>query len=120
MFCSVKPGAPSGRVRASSITPESVTLTWQPPVDDGGAPLKKYIIEAKEETGDWSPLAEVSPKSTTKTLSDLQEGKEYQFRVVAENEVGRGKDTKLDESIVPIRLPGEFCVSILKFCHVMK
>lgn len=40
--------------------------------------------------------------------------------MVVENEVGRGKDIKLDELIVFIRFFGEFCVLIVKFCYVMK
>lgn len=45
-FKTEKPGSPSGKLRASKVTADSVTLDWLPPVDDGGSPLTAYIIEA--------------------------------------------------------------------------
>ncbi|KAK3083483.1 hypothetical protein FSP39_023775 [Pinctada imbricata] len=100
----MKPGAPAGKVRASSITPNSVTLSWQPPVDDGGSPIKKYLLECRnKKTGDWTPIAECSPKTTAKTISDLIEGEDYDFRVSAENEVGLGKPNNLAETVTPSR-----------------
>ena len=52
---SEKPGSPSGKLRASKVAQDSVTLDWLPPMDDGGSPLTAYIIEAKDSKAkDWS------------------------------------------------------------------
>ena len=95
---------PAGKVRASSLNPDSVTLSWQPPVDDGGSPIKKYVIESRnKKTGEWIPIADCSPKTTTKRIADLVEGEDYDFRVSAENEVGQGKPNTLAETVTPCR-----------------
>ena len=50
-----RPGPPSGKLRASKVTQDSVTLDWLPPLDDGGSPLTAFIIEAKDgKAKDWS------------------------------------------------------------------
>ena len=50
-----KPGPPSGKLRAGKVTPDSITLDWLPPLDDGGSPLTAFIIEAKAGKGqEWS------------------------------------------------------------------
>lgn len=49
-----KPGSPAGKLRATKISQDSVTLDWLPPLDDGGSPLTAYIIEAKDsKSNDW-------------------------------------------------------------------
>lgn len=99
----VKPGSP-GKIKDSNITPNSVTLTWTPPSDDGGSPIKKYLIEAKDgRTGEWKEVATVPSKINQKTIDDLDEGVDYMFRISAVNEIGQGRPTNLDKSIKPMR-----------------
>ncbi len=65
---------------------ESVNLTWDVP-DDGGLPIQKYIV-LKYQSGVFQPIAE--PVGTNYTATGLSPGTEYQFRVLARNQVGDG------------------------------
>lgn len=40
-----KPSPPVGPLDVSDITPETCTISWKPPLDDGGSPITNYIIE---------------------------------------------------------------------------
>lgn len=89
------------------MTADSVTLGWNPPVEDGGSPVTKYVIESKQDRdGEWTLVSKVPDHTTEYTVTSLGEGVEYDFRVCAENEIGRGKPTSLDRSIKPEREPG--------------
>jgi hypothetical protein len=40
-----KPLPPQGPLDVSDITPETCSLSWKPPLDDGGSPVTNYIVE---------------------------------------------------------------------------
>ncbi|KAK7507540.1 hypothetical protein BaRGS_00001475, partial [Batillaria attramentaria] len=99
-----KPGPPSGKLRASKITQDTVTLDWLPPLDDGGSPLTAFIIEAKDSKAkDWSTVAEVNPESSRHTVKNLKEGEDYQFRICAQNAIGRSKPVEMEGTVKPSR-----------------
>ena len=75
----------------SDITAETCVLSWQPPADDGGRPVKSYTIEKKEATrSTWSEVAVVNDTTPYK-IEGLTEGKSYVLRINAKNEVGSSK-----------------------------
>ena len=43
-----KPKPPTGPIEASDIDGESLTLTWNPPKDDGGEKVNNYIVEKRK------------------------------------------------------------------------
>uniref|UniRef100_A0A8D0D672 Titin n=1 Tax=Sander lucioperca TaxID=283035 RepID=A0A8D0D672_SANLU len=47
-----RPGPSEGPLTVSNVTEEkeSVTLTWEPPLIDGGARIKNYLVEKREST----------------------------------------------------------------------
>jgi len=47
MFSSItdKPTPPLGPLDVSDITPETCSLSWRPPNDDGGSPITNYVVE---------------------------------------------------------------------------
>ena len=49
-----KPGAP-GAPKCEETTEDSITVSWSPPKNNGGAPISGYVLE-KREKGDnkWS------------------------------------------------------------------
>ncbi|KAH9498302.1 hypothetical protein Btru_006487 [Bulinus truncatus] len=105
-----KPGSPSGKLRASKILPDSVTLDWLPPLDDGGSPLTAYIIEAMDsKSNEWKTVAEVDPNATRQLVRNLTEGETYRFRICAQNAIGRSKPVETDSTITtcrPVEPPG--------------
>ena len=87
-----KPSPPVGPIIFSDIGNTSVTVAWKPSENDGGSPIKEYILEAKEaKRATWSKVAKVKPDITSYSVEDLKEKQEYVFRVMAENDVGRSE-----------------------------
>ncbi len=66
-----------------------MTVTWKPPKSDGGAPIKQYILERKDQYSTrW--VTETKTSDLTFHVTGLTQGTEYQFRVSAENKAGVG------------------------------
>ena len=54
-----EPGAP-GRPEPTDWDKDFVDLKWEPPKNDGGAPITGYIVEKKERgTGKWIKAVEI-------------------------------------------------------------
>ena len=66
-------------------------LKWQEPLDDGGAAVTSYHIEAKirGEVEDWQLWETVDTNRTKVAIQTIQKGKSYQFRVIAINKAGK-------------------------------
>lgn len=93
-----EPGKP-GRPQITDVEKDSVSLAWDPPMKDGGAPIEGYMIEMRDpKTKDWVEVAK-SEKPEAK-VGGLQEGKEYQFRVKAKNKAGVGQPSEPCEKVV--------------------
>ena len=44
------------------FTVQSCTLNWEPPDSDGGAEITRYIIQRRENHGDWKAYNQFLPK----------------------------------------------------------
>lgn len=74
------PPDPPRRVTVSRQVDKSVTLSWDPPEDDGGCRIGNYVVEYFR-TG-WNVwLKATTSRRTSVTLFELIEGSEYRFRV---------------------------------------
>ena len=82
------PGPPSN-VRVSDIFADSCVVSWSPPMTDGGSPVLGYTLERRAHTAQsW---AKVHPRLITDLSyqnTELVEGMQYEYRVIAENKVG--------------------------------
>lgn len=118
------PPGPPGMPRAESIGRKHVTLTWDPPILDGGSKVTGkrfehfrqifykiqgyflgYIVE-RREVGPLAPDAwivcnDYNVRDPEFTVSKLIEFKDYEFRVVAVNSHGRGDPS---QSTSPIKI----------------
>ena len=73
----------------TDVTKETCTVAWRPPLDNGGSPIERYVIEKQDiARGGWTPAGEVLGESTSLRVTKLTPGKEYQFRVRAVNKEG--------------------------------
>ena len=85
---------PPGAPRNLTATPgnKEVTLSWDPPTDNGNAPTTRYRIEWRVDGKDYSRWSQWgTSRSTTYTTNDqanLANGVKYFFRVKAENGSG--------------------------------
>ncbi|OON23516.1 fibronectin type III domain protein [Opisthorchis viverrini] len=95
------PDAPVGPLNCSDITDSSLTLKWQPPLEDGGLPLKRYQLEIKDvgHPAGWVPLTSVPENVLSYVVSGLQPGFAYRFRVRAVNDEGPGEWLETEKSI---------------------
>jgi serine/threonine protein kinase/predicted RNA-binding protein with TRAM domain len=91
-----KPGSPE----CTGTTEDSITLSWDPPMRDGGKPIKGYVLE-KREAGSkrWVKASPHEIKDTEFTVKGLIEGRPYEFRVAAVNEAGVGGYAETSEAL---------------------
>ena len=83
------PGAP--RNLAATPGNKEITLSWEPPADNGNAPATRYRIEWRVDGKDYDKNHWGTARSTTYTTNDqanLANGVKYFFRVKAENDDG--------------------------------
>lgn len=89
------PTKPSGKIHVSNVRPNSCSLSFEKPTDEGGSPLTGYLIERKDVEKDyWSVCGRISGKMVTVMkqvdyeVTDLMENFCYVFRVSATNAIG--------------------------------
>lgn len=76
-------------VEIHNPTSESVTLTWKPPMYDGGSKIIGYILEKMMKGEDnFQRCNDFLVPVLSYTVKGLTQGKQYQFRVRAENAAG--------------------------------
>jgi len=98
------PGAPQ-TLALQEVSRGAVTLTWEPPTNDGGARIHHYVVERREATRrTWQ---QSGGKCTEQILriQDLLEGVPYFFRVSAENQHGLGEALELTEPVIATAEP---------------
>ncbi|XP_074660014.1 twitchin-like [Tubulanus polymorphus] len=94
------PEKPEGPIEVSKITPDSCTLKWSAPKDDGGAPVTNYIVEkCDKKSGKWTPCSRFV-RGTSYDVHDLDDGHEYLFRVSAVNDHGESEPLEAEKAIV--------------------
>jgi len=78
----------------SDVVDDAATITWKAPLWDGGSQITQYVIEKRE-----IPMTSWIRAATTRFLShqvvNLNEEKEYEFRVFAENIYGRSEPSEI-------------------------
>uniref|UniRef100_A0A0N5C6U2 non-specific serine/threonine protein kinase n=1 Tax=Strongyloides papillosus TaxID=174720 RepID=A0A0N5C6U2_STREA len=98
-----KPGIPEGPLECDDICPETCTLSWKPPKDDGGSPITNYVVEKchilKNGEEVWTKVSSFT-RNTSITVTGLEENERYKFRVFAENQYGLSKPLVSTEPIV--------------------
>ena len=75
---------------ATSITYQSVSLSWSPPTDTGGYPTVNYIITVTLLSTNTSWNVVTNDSVTTYTVTGLESNQRYSFTVQANNSVGEG------------------------------
>lgn len=69
-------------MEVTSITRNSVTLTWKPPLIDGGSLVNNYVIQKRESTRKtWQIIGSASHRNLYK-ITQLAEGGIFLFRLV--------------------------------------
>ncbi|KAK9500387.1 hypothetical protein O3M35_001664 [Rhynocoris fuscipes] len=92
------PGKPYLLPGSPRSDPDVITIKWAPPVYNGGTKITGYLVEHKR-TGSphWVKATPLMVRHTQLTLSGLEPGMRYQFRVTAENCMGRSEPSQISE-----------------------
>lgn len=75
-------------------------MKWNPPANDGGAPIEEYQIEKRTKYGRWEQAVIVPANLTETTVPDLIPNEEYEFRVIAVNKGGPSDPSDPTQPIV--------------------
>lgn len=98
------PGSPQA-VFFKEVSRGSVTLSWEPSLNDGGARIHHYIVERREASRrTWQQSGGKCTQNFLK-VEDLLEGVPYFFRVSAENQYGVGEAFELTEPVIATAEP---------------
>lgn len=89
-----------------TVTKESVTLSWKPPLDDGGSQITHYIVEKMDVSrGTWVEAG--TSTRLTLDVTKLIHRKEYMFRVKAVNAIGESDALETTKGIIARNAIGE-------------
>ena len=95
-----KPTAPQS-VRMVDQYKDFITVAWDAPSSDGGAPITGYILEKRDAARTtWTQVAEVGPDMLKYKVTKLFEGNEYLFRVAAQNTIGLGTYGQIEDGVI--------------------
>lgn len=95
------PGKPTGTAKDASVT-----LTWTPAVNNGSAVSNHVVYYSVAGANDWSDGVS-SGSLTTHTVTGLQNGTQYVFRVKAENAADFGPLSSDSDAVKPFGEPGK-------------
>jgi titin len=110
-----KPQAPKN-VHVVEVYKDYITIAWEAPDNDGGSPIKEYIVEKADTKRRSFINAGTTDQFTTKfKVTKLYEGNEYIFQVSAVNGIGQSAPAVSEpqvaklpfgETLIKIALPG--------------
>uniref|UniRef100_A0A8C1WCJ3 Titin n=1 Tax=Cyprinus carpio TaxID=7962 RepID=A0A8C1WCJ3_CYPCA len=109
-----EPDAPS-IVNVTDTTNTSVSLEWTRPAHDGGMEIHGYIIEmCKGSEAEWHRVNEDLCAVTRYSVTGLETGAEYKFRICAVNSVGKGeaKEIGITNQLITSRIGESFEIDV--------
>ena len=103
--CSITdPPAAPANLCVTDYNIDFVTVTWDSPPLDGGAPILRYVIEKRDAVlTTYMQAGKTGQDTCSFTVDGLFSGHSYIVRVAAENERGRGEFVEIGP--VTARLP---------------
>lgn len=105
---SVTPATTPGAPTSVTATPGNVSaaVSWTAPASNGAA-ITDYVVQFSSDSGStWSTFADGTSSSTSATVTGLDNGTSYVFRVAATNSVDTGDYSSASSPITPRTVPG--------------
>lgn len=96
------------------VTKDSITLKWLAPEKDGGSPIFNYAVEMRVSGNvRWVQASQnIKIPETSYKVTELMEGAEYEFRVMAENKAGLGPPSSPSQPVAAKDPIGEHSISL--------
>lgn len=113
-YFAVSPNAPE--LQATSASSNSINLQWKNK-DDGGTPIRGYIMHYKREFGEWEEI-KISHKINHFHLVDLWCGTDYQIYLTAYNRIGMGSPSEIQRARTEGSKPEDSPGNVDKFITV--
>uniref|UniRef100_A0A665TIW0 Titin n=1 Tax=Echeneis naucrates TaxID=173247 RepID=A0A665TIW0_ECHNA len=83
-----RPGPPEGPISIYGVTSEKCSISWKPPIQDGGSDVSHYIVERRETSRLVWTVVEPKVQTLNLKITKLLPGNEYIFRVIPVNKYG--------------------------------
>ena len=84
-----------------------VQLSWTAPVSNGGLSVTDYTIQYSSNSGSsWQTFTDAVSAATSATVTGLNNGTGYLFRVASVNDVGTGLYSANSSAVTPATTPG--------------
>lgn len=102
VFISVITDAP-GKPEVLDVTKNTVSLVWSKPKNDGGSKIIGYYVEALKVPGDKWVRCNTSSQNVPReeySVSGLEEGAQYQFRVIAKTAINLSRPSEVSDPIL--------------------
>lgn len=93
------------------MTKNKVTLVWSKPKNDGGSKIIGYYVEALKLPGDNWMRCNTSSQNVPReeyTVSGLDEGAQYQFRVITKTAINISRPSEVSDPILVSAENGTF------------
>ncbi|XP_075892857.1 fibronectin type-III domain-containing protein 3A isoform X5 [Nelusetta ayraudi] len=101
-----KPGSPCRPVIRGRVLPNSFKMAWEPPKDDGGAAVTKYVVELSEGLTGLSWELVYSGPAKEHVCEGLKPGCSYQTRIYCLSEGGQSPLSETLQVQTPAVPPG--------------
>lgn len=101
---------PPGKPEPMDVTKNSVSLVWSRPKHDGGSKLIGYHVEYTKLPGDkWIRCNAncLNIQTEDYVVTGLEEGQQYQFRVIAKTAINISEPSELSDPIAVIAENGK-------------
>ncbi|XP_041954253.1 immunoglobulin-like and fibronectin type III domain-containing protein 1 isoform X2 [Alosa sapidissima] len=103
-----KPGPPQGPVEIVEASSQCIEIKWRPPKDDGGSPVKNYMVDRQQiGRNTWTKIGEIPGVSTYKD-TNVDHGRKYCYRIRAITEEGISEMMETDDIMAgTLAFPGQ-------------